>query len=165
MHRHNPPLSPILPSISSHHPAQGRHARHHSQLFLPLHPYHRQPVLSCSSGESHFGGVGHTDVRREERGGPHGGKRRSRRQRGRLRSVCDAGLPQSPGGPAFEDLGGVRFRRKEALNAHLLHRHILRRTKGGNGGEQAKGRLTLIINRRNPLRAVVILAGSEQRYS
>jgi hypothetical protein len=102
----------------------------------------------------------------ERRGaGPKGEKCRSRRQRRRLRSACDAELPQSLGGPVFEDLDGVRFRRKEALNAHLLHGHILRRTKGGNGGEQAKGRLTLIINRGNPLRVVVILAGSGQCYS
>ena len=104
---------------------------------------HGSDLARHGIGDQSLEGCAESEVRREEEAGPKGRKRRSRRQRGRGQSARDARLPQSFGGPVFEDLGGVRIRRKKALDAHILHGHILRRTKRGNGGEQVKGRLTL----------------------
>jgi hypothetical protein len=56
-------------------------------------------------------------------------------QPGRALLACDTRLTRCMSGPVFKDLGGDLVRRKEALDAQLLHGHILWRAERGDRGE------------------------------
>src|SRR5262249_6098510 len=54
-----------------------------------------------------------------------------------------AGVRAAGLGPAAQDRRGLAVHRKEAFDAQLLQRDVLRRAEGGDGGEQFQGDVTL----------------------